>query len=97
MIIFHRIQEYQRYKEEREAKLAEERRLEKLEKEKAKTTVAIQTLQARGQQVFNYLINGIILFSIYLNFLPYVAIIRFWFKYQSLWIPFLFVSSYCIL
>ncbi|XP_033359201.1 cilia- and flagella-associated protein 45-like isoform X2 [Bombus vosnesenskii] len=45
-----RIQEYQRYKEEREAKLAEERRLEKLEKEKAKTTVAIQTLQARGQQ-----------------------------------------------
>lgn len=97
MIIFHRIQEYQRYKEEREAKLAEERRLEKLEKEKAKTTVAIQTLQARGQQVFNYLINGIILFSIYLNFLPYVAIISFWFKYQSLWIPFLFLPSYCIL
>lgn len=62
MIIFHRIQEYQRYKEEREVKLAEERRLEKLEKEKAKTTVAIQTLQARGQQVFNYLINGIIFF-----------------------------------
>lgn len=97
MIIFHRIQEYQRYKEEREAKLAEERRLEKLEKEKAKTTVAIQTLQARGQQVFNYLINGIILFSIYLNFLSYVAIISFWFKYQSLWIPFLFLPSYCIL
>ncbi|XP_043518237.1 cilia- and flagella-associated protein 45-like isoform X1 [Frieseomelitta varia] len=49
-IIDLRIQEYQRYKAEREAKLAEERNLKKLEKEKLKATVATQTLQARGLQ-----------------------------------------------
>lgn len=49
----HRIQEYQQYKEEREAHLAEERRLEKLKKEQAKAKVASQTLQAKDFQVFN--------------------------------------------
>lgn len=49
-IIDLRIKEYQRYKEEREAKLAEERRLEKLKKEQTKAKVATQSLQARDYQ-----------------------------------------------
>ncbi|XP_076397283.1 cilia- and flagella-associated protein 45 isoform X2 [Megachile rotundata] len=49
-IIDLRIQEYQTYKEEREARLAEERRLEKLKKEQTKAKVATQSLQARDYQ-----------------------------------------------
>ncbi|XP_017760461.1 PREDICTED: cilia- and flagella-associated protein 45-like [Eufriesea mexicana] len=49
-IIDLRIQQYQKYKEERDAKLAEERKLERLQKEKAKASVATQTLQAKDFQ-----------------------------------------------
>ncbi|CAL7950302.1 unnamed protein product [Xylocopa violacea] len=49
-IIDLRLKEYQRYKDEREAKLAEERRLEKLRKEQAKALVATQTMQAKDVQ-----------------------------------------------
>lgn len=52
--MFYRIQEYQRYKAEREAKLAEERNLKKLEKEKLKATIATHTLQARDIQVYSF-------------------------------------------
>ncbi|XP_017882633.1 cilia- and flagella-associated protein 45-like [Ceratina calcarata] len=49
-IIDLRIREYQRYKEEQEAKLAEEKRLERLQKEQTKALVATQTMQARDLQ-----------------------------------------------
>ncbi|XP_029043140.2 cilia- and flagella-associated protein 45-like [Osmia bicornis bicornis] len=49
-IIDLRIQEYQQYKEERDAHLAEERRLEKLRKDQAKAKVASQTMQAKDFQ-----------------------------------------------
>ncbi|XP_053994148.1 cilia- and flagella-associated protein 45-like isoform X2 [Hylaeus volcanicus] len=49
-IIDLRIQEYQRQKEEREKKLAEERRLEKLVKEEEKSRVATQAIQFKNIQ-----------------------------------------------
>ncbi|CAK9795861.1 Cilia- and flagella-associated protein 45 [Anthophora quadrimaculata] len=49
-IIDLRIQEYQRSKEEREAKLQEERKLKKLIQEQAKARIASQTLQATDLQ-----------------------------------------------
>ncbi|XP_043261259.1 cilia- and flagella-associated protein 45 [Colletes gigas] len=45
------IQEYQRQKEEREKKLSEERRLEKLKKEEEKARVATQAMQSKDIQI----------------------------------------------
>ncbi|KOC58900.1 Coiled-coil domain-containing protein 19, mitochondrial [Habropoda laboriosa] len=45
-----RIQEYQRYKEEREAKLKEERKFKKLQQEQAKERIVSQTLQTTDLQ-----------------------------------------------
>ncbi|KZC14208.1 PREDICTED: cilia- and flagella-associated protein 45-like [Dufourea novaeangliae] len=49
-IIDHRIQEYQKRKQERDEKLAEKRKHEKLKKEQGKAKVASQALQYQGIQ-----------------------------------------------
>lgn len=51
-IVF-RIQNYHRLKEKREAKKAEEQRLERLKKEREKTRVAMRTVQAHEFQVLD--------------------------------------------